>query len=270
MASLSTIPRLMVAGLVASHLVACAEMRGPLERSGEASDAAAANPTERACEAPQLAIFREAETDRAKNLEREIAKLQADLQTAEAALVEAESGLAANHTRADAVSSLAVTRIELERAASRAPWREDEVAGAVAKLDEAKRQIAEGRFGAALFFVYRARRVAESIVAEADQVMQSADAQRIRPDRVNLRAGPSTEDPVLAVLTVGTPVITQARDGDWMLVKVTGGPVGWVHRQLLEAMMGEGGDGGEDDAVGVPRSRRAQSGALPAAAAPVR
>jgi hypothetical protein len=46
----------------------------------------------------QAQRFREAETKRATQLLREIARLKADLKTAEAALVEAESGLAGSHT----------------------------------------------------------------------------------------------------------------------------------------------------------------------------
>jgi hypothetical protein len=190
----------------------------------------------------QAEIFRKAETERAQQLQREIERLQADLATAEAALVEAESGLAGTHTRADAVSSLAVARIQVERAASRAPWRVVEIEDASAKLAEAERQLDEGRFGAALFFVYRARRVAESILREAELVRKNGNARVIDGRRVNLRAGPSTDQPILAVLAVGTPVFPQARQGDWVLVQVSSGPAGWVHRSLL---------GGRIDAVGV-------------------
>ena len=98
---------------------------------------------------------------------------------------------------------------------------------------EAERQVAEGRFGAALFFVYRARRVAESILTEVDEVVRVGNARLIRGDRVNLRAGPSKNERVLSVLGAGTPVVPQSREGEWMLVQVTGGPVGWIHRKLL-------------------------------------
>ena len=68
----------------------------------------------------QVALFRRAETERADQLSLEIDRLQADLRTAEQALVEVGSDLAGSNSRADAVSSLAVTRIQVERAASRA------------------------------------------------------------------------------------------------------------------------------------------------------
>jgi hypothetical protein len=194
----------------------------------------------KACPAPefilnveQVQLFREAETERAAQLMLEIERLQTDLQTAEAALVEAESGLAGTHTRADAVSSLAVTRIQVERAASSAPWRVKEVADAHAKIKEAERQVQEERFGAALFFVYRARRIAESILEEADLVQRDGKVQLIQAPRVNLRAGPSTTELILSVLSFGTPVFPQATEGDWVLVQVSGGPVGWIHRRLV-------------------------------------
>jgi hypothetical protein len=193
-----------------------------------------------ACPTPEIIVhveraqlFREAETERAAQLVREIERLQTDLKTAEAALVEAESGLSGTHTRADAISSLAVTRIQVERAASSAPWRVNEVADARAKIEEAERQVEEKRFGAALFFVYRARRIAESILEEADLVRRDGQVQLIQAPRVNLRAGPSSTELILSVLSFGTPVFPQATEGNWLLVQVSGGPVGWIHRRLL-------------------------------------
>jgi hypothetical protein len=181
----------------------------------------------------QAQLFREAETERATQLMQEIERLHDDLETAEAALVEAESGLSSTHTRADAVSSIAVTRIQVERAASSAPWRSDDVAEARIKLEEAERQVEENRFGVALFFVYRASRVAESILDEADLVERDGQVQLIQAPRVNLRAGPSTSESILSVLSFGTPVFPQASEGNWVLVQVSGGPVGWIHRRLV-------------------------------------
>lgn len=181
----------------------------------------------------QLELFRRAETERAARLTREIERLQADLKTAEAALVQAESDLAGGHSRADAVSALAGARIQVERAAIRAPWRSVEIDAARMRLANAENQVSDERFGAALFFVYRARRVAEWILEEAELVMQHADARLVRGARVNLRAGPSRTDRVLSVLLRGTPVFPQSHEGDWMLVQVTSGPSGWIHRGLV-------------------------------------
>jgi hypothetical protein len=206
----------------------CVNSIPPVNVSAEACPA-----IETAIDVEQAQLFREAETDRAEQLLREIEGLEADLKKAEAALVEAESGLSSTHTRADAVSSLAVTRIQVERAASSAPWRVNDVADARAKLDEAERHVEEKRFGVALFFVYRAQRLAESILEEADLVLRDGQVQLIQAPRVNLRAGPSTTDSILSVLTFGTPVFPQASEGNWVLVQVSGGPVGWIHRRLV-------------------------------------
>jgi len=200
-------------------------------------------PDSRETEIQQIQLFRQAETERAARLASEIERLKADLVTAESALVEAESGLAGSHTRADAVSQLAVARIQVERASSRAPWRADDVAIARRKLEEAERQVTEGRFGAALFFVYRARRVADGVLVEADQVHRTRGAHLVRARRVNLRAGPSVNEPIMAVLSAGTPVFPQHEDGDWILVQVSSGPSGWIHRRLVDALVWDGESG---------------------------
>lgn len=183
--------------------------------------------------AEKVDLYRRAETQRAQQLTLEIERLQADLRKAEAALIEAESGLAGTHSRADAVSSLAEARIEVERAAARAPWRTSSIQDARDKLVEAERQVAEGRFGAALFFVYRAKRVSESLVDEAEIVERDADVRIIDARRVNLRAGPSVHTPILSVLEAGTPVFLRTRQGEWILSQVSGGPTGWLHESLV-------------------------------------
>jgi hypothetical protein len=180
-----------------------------------------------------VAIYRRAEVDRASQLEVEVERLRDDLRQAEEALVLAESGLRGSHTRADAVSSLAEARIQVERASGQAPWRGPAIREARGKLGEADNQIQEGHFGAALFFVYRATRIAEHLEREADKVAERPGTQYVRARRVNLRAGPSTSDAVVGVLTEGTPVFPELREDAWMLVRVTSGSVGWVHESLL-------------------------------------
>ncbi len=178
-------------------------------------------------------IYRRAETHRAELLERELTRLRADLRRAEETLVAVESGLRSRQGRADAVSALAQAHIEVERAAQQGPWRGAEIAEARSKLDEADAQIREGHFGAGLFFVYRASRLAALVSEEARQVRELPGASFVDGSRVNLRAGPSTNDQVVAVLTRGTPVFAEAEEAGWVLVRTTAGPVGWIHRDLL-------------------------------------
>ncbi len=180
-------------------------------------------------------VYRRAESERAERLSSQVARLRADLSQAEEALVTVESGLRGSHSRADAVSGLAGARISVERAASAAPWRLAELQEASDKLEEAERQVEDGHFGAALFFVYRAQRIADRLEAEASAVAAMQGARFISGRRVNLRAGPSTKAGVLTVLTKGTPIIPEDDDRGWVLIRTVGGAVGWVHSSLLSA-----------------------------------
>ena len=139
-------------------------------------------------------IYRRADHDRAERLEAQVQRLRGDLKQAEEALVQIESGLRGDHSRAAAVSSLAEARIELDRAARVAAWRTGEIQEALSKLDEADAQIQQGNYGAAVFFVYRARRIARSLTAEARQLARTPAARVVRGARVNLRDGPSTDE----------------------------------------------------------------------------
>ena len=182
-----------------------------------------------------VAVYRRAEVDRAAQLETEVKQLRDDLRQAEEALVLAESGLSGSYSRADAVSSIAEARIEVERAASRVPWRTSAIEEARGKLEEADSQIEQDHFGAALFFVYRATRIAELLEREAKIVSERPGTQYVRVRMVNLRAGPSTAEPVVGVLTEGTPVFPELRTDLWTLVRVASGTVGWVHQSLLRS-----------------------------------
>ena len=201
------------------------------------SGCAAPPPEPHSSAAPPLkdiVVYHRAEADRAERLTLEVSRLRDDLQRAEEALVEVESGLRGSLTRANAVSALAEARILTQRAAEQAPWRVDEIGEAQDKLSEADIQVQRNNPGAALFFVYRARRIAELALLEAKVIREKHDAYFVSGARVNLRAGPTTEDRVLTVLTQKTPVFRERQEGDWLLVRVVSGSAGWVHRSLLE------------------------------------
>lgn len=183
--------------------------------------------------APDASIYRRADADRLRQLEAEVEGLRADLRAAEETLLDVESGLRDAKTRAQIVSQLAEARIQVDRAAHRAPWRAEAVAEARQKLDEADRQLAEGRVGSAVFFVSRAARVAATLQAEADRVENTPSASSIRGSRVNLRAAPDTTSRVIAVLPDALPVFPESERGEWVLVRTVWGSVGWVHAELL-------------------------------------
>jgi len=185
--------------------------------------------------APSAEVLRRAHADRVKLLALENDRLRADLDAAEQTLVAAESGMRGAQTRTEAVSQLAEARIQVDRAAQRAPWRGEAIAEARGKLDEAGRQLDAGHIGSAIFFVSRASRIATTLLAEADRVGHSAGRRFVKGDRVNLRAEPSTESEVLAVLTGQLPVFPESAFGEWSLVRTASGQVGWIHASLLRA-----------------------------------
>jgi Bacterial SH3 domain len=172
--------------------------------------------------------------DRIRALEREVERLKADLNRAENTLVSVESGLRAGHTRADAVSALAEAHIQLNKATRLAPWRTDAIKEAGEKLDLARQNIDSGRFGAAVFFVYRANRIIEELQYESEMIKEHEGVFFINAAQVNIREGPSTDHTILSVLTSGTPVIQVERKDKWVLVRTTAGLVGWVHVSLLD------------------------------------
>jgi hypothetical protein len=178
-------------------------------------------------------IYRRAESERVSRLEREVERLRADLAEAEQELVAAESGLRGSRSRADAISALAEARIQVERAAQRAPWRAPLLKEAEEKLDEAERLVEARNFGSAIFFASRAARIARNALEEARMAESESGARIISGRRVNLRDGPSTQHAVLAVLLVGTPVFPEREEGDWVLLRTADGPVGWVHHSLI-------------------------------------
>jgi hypothetical protein len=198
--------------------------------------AAAPAPPPPAPAAPPPEVVHRAETDRIRALERECERLRADLRAAEDTLLAVESGMRGTQRRADAVSAVAEARIQVDRAAALAPWRQDEVAEARAKLDEADRQLAAEHIGSTIFFVSRASRIAASLVAEADLLARTPGARTVKAGRANLRSAPTSESEVLSVLPAGLPLFVENVRGEWSLVRTVSGRVGWVHSGLLRAL----------------------------------
>jgi len=178
-------------------------------------------------------VYQKAERDRAALLEREVTRLRQDLTAAEQALVEAESGLRVEHTRADVVATLAAARIQLERAKAQAPWQGKAIADATAKLAEAERQTEQNHLGAAAFFASQAQRIAHRALQEARMARSEPGVRTVGGARVNLRRGPSRREEVLSVLTPGTPVFPERQQEKWVLVRTPAGAVGWVYAELL-------------------------------------
>ena len=183
----------------------------------------------------EIEVYRRAEAERIEFFEREIKRLRDDLARAEASIVAMESGLKGSQSRADAVSAIAEARIALDRVTKRVPWRKDRVEEARTKLAEAQRQLDLDHVGSAVFFASRAHGITESLAQEADLVAGWPGVRVVAGERVNLRAGPSIDHPVLAVLAHETPVFPERGEGEWTLVRTPSGQVGWVHGGLLVA-----------------------------------
>jgi hypothetical protein len=176
---------------------------------------------------------RRAQIERTEYLELEIARLKADLSQAEEAMLAIGAGRRGGHTRAQAVSNLAEARISVERAGESAAWRRSQLEEARAKLEEAERQIQAGHSSAAFYFASRARRIADTLNQEARRVAESPGAKLVDRPQVNLRAGPSDDEPILGVITAATPVFPEQRKRSWWLVRTPSGQLGWVHTSLL-------------------------------------
>jgi hypothetical protein len=178
-------------------------------------------------------ICRLVESEQISRLELEVERLRADLSKAEQELVAAESGLSGFRSRADAISALAEARIQVERAAERAPWRAPLLKEAEEKLEQAERLAEARNFGSAIFFASRAERIARDTLEEAERAESAPGARIISGRRVNLRDGPSIQHAVLAVLLFGTPVFPERENDEWVLLRTADGSVGWVHRSLI-------------------------------------
>ena len=230
------LPRARRLGALASGLSACLALSGcALLGSLGRPAPAAPDPSLAAHELAHrdAEIYRQAQADRIQTLEREVSRLRHDVDEAESAMVTIESGLRGSQTRADAVSALAEARISVERADSSAPWRRAEIAEVKERLEEAERQFQAGNPGSAVFFASRAQRIADSLREEARRASAAEGARRVIAPRVNLRAGPSTEEAVLAVIVEATPLLPQRFEGEWVLVRTPDGTAGWIHTSLL-------------------------------------
>lgn len=171
--------------------------------------------------------------ERTAYLEREVARLKADLIQAETTMINIESGLRGTHTRAHTVSLLAEARIAVERVGRKVTWRQSQLEEAIVKLNEAERQLKAGHSGSAVFFASRARRLADSLQEEVERVAQSSTARFVRTPLANLRTGPSTQHAIIEVLTESTPVFAETQSRGWVRVRTLAGPVGWLHVSLL-------------------------------------
>ena len=185
----------------------------------------------------------QASSKAAEQLKREIVRLKAELARAEETLVAVESGLQSGYTRADAVKAMAEAQIQLEKTKGVAPWHAEEIAQAQSKLKTAQSHIDAGRFGAALFFVYRVNSIVKNVNSEAEAIRTSPNLLFVSNGRANLRDGPSTDHKIITTLTEDTPLFLEEREKKWALVRTLSGTVGWIHVELVTRERPEGMEG---------------------------
>jgi hypothetical protein len=193
-----------------------------------------AGPLACAHQAPQPAAIQVVERLADERLKQEVDRLRADLAQAEAVMQGLESGMKGMHTRAEAVSLIAESRILVDRASHVAPWNTAAISEAREKLKEADSGIRAGHFGSSVFFSSRARRIAETLIREGKRVATTPGVRFIRTQRANIRSGPSKTHGVIAVVSRDTPVFPEGTEGDWSHVRISEGKDGWIWGALLK------------------------------------
>ena len=178
---------------------------------------------------------RRADRARMERLEGDVRRLSTDLQQAERALIAVESKLIGAHTRAQAVRAHAETLSQLEVAAGKAPWLDEETRQARQKLSDADKHIRQSHYGAAILFASRAKRIASDIAAQAEAVRKAQNVSRVRVAVAVVRARPERRSSVVVKLTRGTPVFPEKEEGGWVLVRTPRGQIGWMAGSLLES-----------------------------------
>jgi hypothetical protein len=170
--------------------------------------------------------------DEQRRLEDRLAAQQRDLEVTEMELIRTKARLKGLETKAEASSAIAEARILLRRAESRG--------GALLALGQqslvkAEQQLLEENFGAAIFFALKAQDLATRAQdgPEARRGGSLPLSVRVRVARANLRKGPGSGEPVVAVVPRGSVLSVKRGQGEWL--EVTHGQLtGWVSRSVVD------------------------------------
>ena len=78
--------------------------------------------------------------------------------------------------------------------------------------------------------------VLSALVVAVPRTVSAAADLYVRPERINVRRGPTTDSPVVGNLTAGTRVSVRVEASGWALVEAhSGGVNGWIRKDLLAA-----------------------------------
>ncbi len=179
------------------------------------------------------ATYRQVNRYQVAKMKRDAERLQQAVERAEQALAAGESRV--GYTSADAISALAEAQVQAQGAIDQVPWRRAELEGARQKLAVAKQYIDARNYAAAMYFVYRANQIMSEVREEARLVDDNPAVLYVKGKRVNLRAGPSTDEPVITVVVQDAPVLHERKYKKWRLVRTTDGFLGWMYAPLLTA-----------------------------------
>jgi hypothetical protein len=174
--------------------------------------------------------LRRSEDDQ-RRLEDRLAAQQRDLEVTEMELIRTKARLKGLETKAEASSAIAEARILLRRAESRGGAL---LALGQQSLTKAEQQLLEENFGAAIFFALKAQdlatRAQDGPEARRGPLPLSV---RVRVARANLRKGPGSAEPVVALAPRGSVLSVKRGQGEWL--EVTFGAVtGWVSRTVVD------------------------------------
>lgn len=217
--------------LFASLLSACALFGCALFDAENGPDSPAGRVGSPEAEASSAEL--EVREQRIARLEEDVVRLRADLRHAEDALVSLGSSSGGQRGRADAVSSVAQARGRIDLAAQVGGDSAQILPAARRTLQEAERQLRDGRHETAAYFAARSRRMAEAVLRQAALTRVPAPL-RVSSDEVRLRKGPSADYAVIETLARRDRVLAEAEAGDWVRVRAPSGKTGWVHGSLLE------------------------------------
>ncbi len=64
--------------------------------------------------------------------------------------------------------------------------------------------------------------------------VQAAEIVSVKKDSVNVRTGPSTDNPVYMELFKGYPLKVASRKGEWLKISDYENDTGWIHSSLVE------------------------------------
>lgn len=182
------------------------------------------------------ALMRRHEEDQ-RRLEEQAALLRRELDLTENEVIRTKARLKGIETKADASSAIAEGRILLGRLVEEKGTRAQDVQRAQEALARAETLLRDENFGAAIFFAQKAQDAAlkarEPRAEDDSERPAPSPSYTVKASVANLRRGPSTNEPVVARVSRGTPLRASVMRGEWIRVEHAGN-TGWVHRSLLE------------------------------------